>query len=358
MTLPEPPLPTVRQLARALFPVSTTRYGRPAYWYGTASEALAAVIQALGRKTVWFPGYFCNEALRFVRRLPANLRFYDVRQDLSIDWDVLDCLIKKEGESHVFVLVHYFGFPNRTEAAGAFCKQRSIVLLEDAAHTLARTPGIGYGAAAIFSPRKLFAVPRGGLLLTDEGIGKSLPRPTTRDSSEILSWTVRRMMQKMLSNTGVPWHFLSAYRYPPAPESEIPNQNGFTVCSSYIQHLVSVAEQDIDNVIKARRAHYLQLLKACEGSADVQAVFPNLPEGVCPYVFPVQVGDHAQGWAHALRSKGVPASRWPDLPPEVADSGLFPQSVRLAEHTVLLPVHQSLSSGQMKRMARLVSWAK
>src|SRR5712692_2848277 len=166
MTLPEPPLPTVRQLLRALFPAPNT--ARSEHCYGTASEALAAAIQAVGRTTAWFPAYFCNDALRFVRQLPVNLRFYDVQPDLSVDWNAFDRLIGTPGSSHVVVLVHYFGFPNHAESAGAFCKERSIALLEDAAHALDKTPGIGYGSAVIFSPRKLLAVPRGGLLQIDE----------------------------------------------------------------------------------------------------------------------------------------------------------------------------------------------
>ncbi len=89
MTLPEPPLPTIRQLVRAVFPGGNANRGRPVYWYATASEALAAAIQALGRTVVWFPAYFCNEALRFVRRLPIDLRFYDLQPDLTADWDRL-----------------------------------------------------------------------------------------------------------------------------------------------------------------------------------------------------------------------------------------------------------------------------
>ena len=105
-------------------------------------------------------------------------------------------------------------------------------------------------------------------------------------------------------------------------------------------------------MIETRRAHYLQVLKVCEGLDGIQAMFPNLPQGVCPYVFPVQVSDNAQKWVDVLRSKGVPASRWPDLPPEALNSGCFPESVRLAQNTVLLPVHQSLTAAHMEKMTQ------
>src|ERR687888_636534 len=105
MTLPEPPLPTPGRLARAVFPAPAIRFDRPAYWYATASEALAATIQALNREVVWFPAYFCNEALRFVRRLPIELRFYDVQPDLTLNWEALHREMRGQNSSHVVVLV-------------------------------------------------------------------------------------------------------------------------------------------------------------------------------------------------------------------------------------------------------------
>jgi len=355
MTLPEPPLPTIRQLVRAVFPGGNANRGRPVYWYATASEALAAAIQALGRTVVWFPAYFCNEALRFVRRLPIDLRFYDLQPDLTADWDRLEHEIRNSEHSSLLVLVHYFGFPNHPETARDFCNGRSIALLEDAAHTVMETPGIGCGSAVLFSPRKLFAVPRGGQLLMDECRAGSLPRPAPGNLSDIWSWAARRLIQGTMSKAGLPWHLLPAYRHPPLAGSVNSNHNGFKACSPYLQRLISVAERDIQVVIAARRAHYLELVQWVGKRDEIQPIFTELPLGVCPYVFPVLIKANVQHWIDTLRSKGVPASRWPDLPMEVQDPVRFSRSVALAERTVLLPVHQSLTARQVERMGKLLA---
>ena len=355
MTLSEPPLPTIRQLARAVFPSREAGPDRPVYWYASASEALAAAIQAVGKTVVWFPAYFCNEALRFVRRLPIDLRFYDLQPDLAPDWDRLDREIRMSRHSPLLVLVHYFGFPNHTESARLFCSSQSIALLEDAAHAVPETPGIGCGSAVLFSPRKLFAVPRGGQLLIDARLAGSLPRPTAGNSSDVWGWAARRLIQRTMSKAGIPWHFLPAYRHPPLAGSAVPNHNGFTACSPYIQRLIYVAEQDVQAVIVARRAHYLQLLEWCGKRDEIQPIFTELPHGVCPYVFPVLVRTNVEHWIDILRSKGIPASRWPDLPPEAQDLAWFPRSVSLAETTVLLPIHQSLTARQVERMGKLLT---
>ncbi len=355
MTLPEPPLPTVGRLARALFPTPQMKYDPPGHWYATASEALAAAIQALNREVIWFPAYFCNEALRFVRRLPIDLRFYDVQPNLTLNWEALHREMRGQNSSHVVVLVHYFGFPNGAEMAAEFCRERTIALVEDAAHALPGIPGIGYGNATVFSPRKLFAVPGGGILLTDECLSRSLPRPTISDSSGVIGWAARRLMQRMLTAAHIPWHWLRGYRHPTCAEAEVEvagTVTGFATCSAYVQRLISLSELHKANVIASRRAHYAQLLKRC--AKKMQPIFSNLPGGVCPYVFAVRRNNDAQKWVDFLRSEGVPASRWPDLPPEAHDARRFPESVRLAEQTVLLPVHQSLTAAHIEKMARLL----
>ena len=360
MTLPEPPLPTLRQLVRALF--ASIPDNNHAHWYGTASEALAAAIRALidaeGRGSdadVWFPAYFCNDALRFVRRLPVNLRFYDVQPDLSMDWERLDQLTRQSRAGSILVLVHYFGFPNQTATAQAFCGERSISLVEDAAHALSQSPRIGGSSAVIFSPRKLLPVPGGGLLVAEERIERFiLEAKVPYESSEIWSWAGRRLVQRSLTTAGIPWHMLSGYRHPAFVESPVPSREGLTACSSYLRRLIAVAERELPAVIERRRAHYLQLLNWCKGLTAFKPMFADLPQDVCPYVFPVRVHFAAQRWVDSLRSQGVPASRWPDLPPEVQDSGSYPETVNLAEHTVLLPVHQSLTEAQVDALGRIL----
>src|SRR5207237_2283575 len=112
-------------------------------------------------------------------------------------------------------------------------------------HALAETPGIGCGSAVLFSPRKLFAVPRGGQLVLEERIARTLPFPTAFGSSDVWNWAARRLIQRMMSKAGVQWHLLPAYRHPPLSESARANHNGFFACSSSLQRLTSVSHRDI-----------------------------------------------------------------------------------------------------------------
>ena len=358
VTLSEPPLPSLGQLARSLVTAagngsawSRVHSPRAAHWYTTGSEALAvAVGAAMAKKsttqTAWFPGYFCNYALRFIRRMPVRIRFYDVRENLTTNWEQLDQLMGASSESDIFVLVHYFGFPNETDKAADFCVRHSMTLIEDAAHVLIDAPGIGRGTYLIFSPHKLLPAPEGGLLLAapTELVADPSPRPFSFD---LINWAARRLTQRSLNAVHVPWHFLPEYRKP--PDFEAPMEGRIASCNTYVRRLLRVMETDLDEVIARRRLHYLRLFSWMENLPGIIPMFEVLREGVCPYVFPIRVAKNVERFIGFLRAKGIPASRWPDLPPEVTSADTFVNTIPFAEQTVVLPVHQTLTLKQIDR---------
>src|SRR3989304_7970413 len=158
MTVPAAPLPSFGTILSALVnPGSAGKSwardgsGRVARVYSSGRDALSAAVQAIGRAkgqkklAVWFPAYFCNEALAPLRELEVDLKFYPVCEDLSPDWTILEGLVAHERAGQIFVLVHYFGFPNDVRQAHEFCERHGLKLLEDAGHVLLPTLSVGEG---------------------------------------------------------------------------------------------------------------------------------------------------------------------------------------------------------------------
>jgi hypothetical protein len=104
---------------------------------------------------------------------------------------------------------------------------------------------------------------------------------------------------------------------------------------------------DIPSVFNARRDNYTLLNEALESIPGIIPFFPELPEGVCPWVFPTLA--HGRKDFHlTLRYKGIPAVTWggvvhPDLPLEQ-----FPDAKFLYQNLVFLPIHQSLESSDIQ----------
>lgn len=370
MTLPAAPLPSFGTILSALVnPGASGKSwardgsGRVARVYSSGRDALSAAVQATERATgqkkltVWFPAYFCNEALALLRELEVDLEFYPVCEDLSPDWAMLEGLVAREQATQIFVLVHYFGFPNDVGRAREFCERHGLKLLEDAAHVLLPTRAIGAGDIQIFSPRKLLPLPAGGILVIPEEMSAYLADvPEATHLAETALWWSRRVAQRIMVQLRVPWHLFRRSR----SSAEVVSSNGgrrshLEPCGPFTLKLLAALEQQLDEVIRRRRHNYSFLLEWAKGLALCRPLFPALPEGVCPYVFPLWVEQGSGEMARKLQSVGIPASQWPDLPPEVlAKSRQYESAVEIQRKLLLLPVHQSLGQEQMDAVSHRV----
>jgi hypothetical protein len=116
------------------------------------------------RPVFWLPDYFCDDALQSLRETGADLVFYPVNADMNPDWAACE-LLGRSQKPDFFVLVHYFGQCANVRRARDFCDRYQARLVEDATHVLQPAGDIGgFGDFALFSPRKFFDIPNGGIM--------------------------------------------------------------------------------------------------------------------------------------------------------------------------------------------------
>jgi hypothetical protein len=369
MTIPAPPLPEIGSLLSACFP----RTFREADWtlnrdthravtYRLGRYALAAAVDAVMlaagtlRLTLFVPDYICTEALERIRGLPVDVHFYAVDENLTPNWQELEKAIAGSERPAAFLLVHYFGFLNDSASASAFCHRHDIFLIEDAAHLLRPTDQNLAADALVFSAHKLFPVPSCAVLVLNRRLHGYL-RPTGRSSFvrfETLRWLAKRLIQKVMVGTGLSWHGRwrdDGGRSDPRPTSEEVGAD------RYSRSLLSVTIMDADNAAKLRRRNYLDLLAQLPVGRGVRPIFAQLAAHDCPYVLPLCTSKTtAENLSVALIRRGVPALRWPELPPEVLQVPEAHATARsLFDQIVLLPVHQSLRPKDISMMARRVT---
>ncbi len=357
MSIPAAPLPTLRDILHTL---TTSPYSNDGPWaldsqqtsvFGQGRSALVVGIDALRRARnarsvrVWFPGYICEDALGVLRGRPVDLAFYPVREDLVPDWDCVGGDGLDSVDLEVFVLVHYFGFPNDGTAARSFCDRREMVLIEDGAHVAGPLAGMGEGDMTFYSPSKILAGPQGGVLAAAPSL-VALP-PTTSSawiSGPTIRWLIVRLAQKVCVRLGIPWHGLTGLE--PA-ESSLGSEH----CDRFTLRMLSVTSRHLAEAIEKRRANYRVMSEGCLGIVGARPFRAELPDEVCPYVFPVIVDDGSARMVQALKESGVPASEWPDLPSEVlARSQEHRVALDMYRRLMLLPVHQSLRPTDLQLM--------
>jgi dTDP-4-amino-4,6-dideoxygalactose transaminase len=102
-----------------------------------------------------------------------------------------------------------------------------------------------------------------------------------------------------------------------------------------------INHQSVCAIISKRQANYRRWLQAVEGLPNCHALYPELPEHVVPYMFPLYI-DHPMPHFHWLKQLAVPVWRWDEM--AVSDCPVA-QAYRL--HLLHLPCHHSLNDDEM-----------
>lgn len=311
---------------------------------------------------VLLPAFHCRSMVEPVLLLGATACFYPVGADLRPDFTALPLLWREGKPAVVMVLTHYFGFPNALDEAEQFCARHGIALIEDCAHAFYGQAGgrlLGsVGRYAVASPWKFLPVRDGGLLRDNTEVG--LPRGIEQ------SWLAEIKAVVAMLQTG-----LRHLR----PCCELPVIDSLALAAKaqliVMQGCKQVAEQGLKEMVPARlavsalrlsrwgtrhtahrrvtrlrRENYLRWQEGVRDLTGVRSLFPCLPDGVVPYVFPLLVD--ALGF-HLFKLAGIPLWRWEDM--AVTDCAVS-QDYRL--RLLQLPCHQELREDELAWMIATV----
>jgi perosamine synthetase len=321
---------------------------------------------------VCFPAYICDSVTSAFADRGIAVRFYAVhRQTLLPDMVSLDAVT--DVNTWAWLGVNYFGFPTVPQHFIETGLRRGIIVIEDNAHGWQSREGgrlLGFRAdVGLFSPRKTFPLPDGGALL-DLRNSDSANDPC-RPPAETIRW--RYLLKRLI------WNIEESSRFPLYTLFKIVRSLfkvggqsfvGISGGSENQQNLWDwrpmsrisrsiLATLDMESVVSLRRRNYSFWLESFKrikkGCGDFSPLFPELEEGICPFVFPVVVADPQQFKA-GCSALGLETVPWPgiaNLPPNVPRDGDVGNAFYLASHIWALPVHQTLNlSTLQKRLSR------
>lgn len=298
-----------------------------AYLLSRSAWSLAALIQMRkiegeARPKLWLPDFFCNASSDPARAAGADIVFYPVAETLAPDWTACKALAERARPS-LFVLAHYFGAANDAAGARAFCTGVGAALVEDAAHVLKPTAGIGHaGDFVLYSPHKLLGIPHGAILVaraSNAALGRAMASlPAAAPCAR--AWIVKRILQ--LATPEAAWKALR-------PIPEIPFERDPPLQSTPAAPAMSAAARKI----LARAIARLEAEAACRRLSEktLRQALAAVPgwspwpavwdEGAVPYrgVFIAQSPALAAERFARLRRAGCLVESWPDLAPEVVN---------------------------------------
>ena len=332
--------------------------------YSCGREALFHGIKLLGYlpQKVHMPAYCCRSVLSPFEKLGIAVRFYDVDERLKPVYEKIEFTT-----GDVFIAIHYFGIPQDVIFINQLCKETGLVFIEDCAHTLPdpeakRTAG-STGAFSIFSLRKHFPVPDGGVLVINDQQLKE--RLISLSSPELRGTTLKRWLVSFLDRFSFTFGFPNTLVLKDMLRDKIGSGD-----NTFYKHLADntaaeispvtaqvLSRINIGAVIKIRRENYKYIAERLSGLQRVAVPFPSLTDGAVPLAFPILM-ENAERVCKLMRKKGVGAGRWPDYElPESLHLSDFPGTSRWINSLVLLPLHQDLNAARLDRVVETLKKA-
>ena len=331
--------------------------------------AIALALREMGIKPgdrVLVPAWHSPSMIPPVLWRGAEPLFYRVGPDGAAD---LQDIAAKAPQARVLMVTHYFGFPQDLALLRALCDAHGLQLLEDCAHAYigshAGRPLGSFGDYAIASTMKFLPAYEGGLLVSArhdlESValrpaGAAFEAKIALNSLErgfeygrlTLLHTLLRPALALKDALRKP----RADRAPAAALAPSSSDSSFTLDPAWIDKRSSLFARVLlrlsstTRIANLRRAHYLRLDAALRGLPGIRPLYPALPDGVCPWAYPLLVDD-ADGLAARLGAAGVPVLRFGRPLWQGVDAATCANAAHLSAHVLALPCHQELRPSEL-----------
>jgi dTDP-4-amino-4,6-dideoxygalactose transaminase len=294
-------------------------------WRGfrTGRAALAALLRHRGIKRVWLPAYVCTNLADGSG--DCEIIWYATGDRLNVVPEALDGV--RPGDA--VVVIDYFGRSPSPDVRG-FTQNRDILWIEDRAQAVAPDAD-AFGQIVLYSPRKLFGVGDGGIL-----VGDNLPDPVGPEGDDVFTPNDLRAADPDGLDPA-PW--FHAFRS---------REAAFDATPAAISPRTLAALKSIDPAREtaARKANWAVLAAALPDLALWRIKTPDF----APLAFPVVVNDAATLSAHMAANRIWCARHWAELPSPQA----FAVEHALSRQCLSLPLDGRYDSRDMERIVATI----
>ena len=294
---------------------------------------------------VLIPSFVCTTVSRPLARAGADLVFFRMRENCTIDWD--DVKRKMDSSVKAIVWYHYLGCSYEFDDVIDFCQKHNLLLIEDCAHALfaqykEQPVGI-FGDFSIFSIRKSIpAVYSAAVVLNNpEFIFKDIPdkQDLPQEHAEYLK--EREIFLYRIYLQGIdPTKKVDHIPYREHAKKMEPFFRDDTFLYEVDKTSMLVMHNiDPETVQISRHRNFSILLDMLKEAA----LFDYITPGAAPIGFPVIINGR-DDFRMRLEKEGVESLiHWPDylLPQGIREQ--YPETLSLANNVLSLPCHHDMS---------------
>lgn len=313
---------------------------------------------------VLLPAYHCESMAAPFAWLGAEIRYYRIREDLSIDLDHLFSIADER--TRLVLFPQYFGHLRTTAPLYDICHPRGWALVEDCAHAFfALGPPDLLGRESdyiVASSSKFFAAFDGGVLASRRA-HMAWPKPSRPPLSAELRTVLNAVeyafeygrMPRLRRLIGPALRQIKGIRRiaPPSvsPPALASRYGGVEFDAATIglgathvaQWLATRANRRA--IASARRMNWQAMRVRLMQSSAVRFPVTTLGERDVPYVLAVEIPDPERVFPE-LKRRGIPVYRW-ETAFDGSACGTCEVSDRFRQSLIQLPCHQSLTAAEL-----------
>lgn len=341
--------------------------------------AIALALREMGVKagdSVLVPAYHSMSMIPPVLACGAQPVFYKVGMDGAVDLG--DVAVRLAPSVKALMVTSYFGFPQALAQLRAFCDAHGLQLLEDCAHCFFGEHGgkpVGsWGDYAVASSMKFFPIYEGGCLVSarhalataqpvSAGAGfeaKAALNALENSFAYGRLALVKALLWLPMQLKAALWRGVKRSGAPAlAPSS---SDSSFEFDPRWLDKRASLFSRLViryashARIVALRRANYRHLEQALAGLPGCRPLHVSLPEGACPWLFPLLVDDPEPLFAR-LHAAGVPMTRFAETLWPGVDASVCANSARLSRHVLAFPCHQELRADELAWMSNTIGEA-
>ena len=286
--------------------------------FNSCRNALRYYVKKKKIKEIYLPDYTCPSVWTAVLAEGCIIKPYEVDDDFRPIYDFM--------EDDWVLYTNYLGLcDNIADDLSLFLNN---MIFDCAQSFFSHNKGI----ATIYSPRKFFGVPDGGILISDLETNTELNKCYSYDKCE---------------------HLLKRIECPPNEAYNSYCGNEIAIGESSIQIMSGITEKilksiDYDQVIKKRKENYAYLDKKLSGYTEKKILIGN---DSVPLAYPFFNGDYEL--RKKLIKKGVYVAKYWNKDDNVKCLSLS-KSIKMADMLIPLPIDQRYSKEEMDYIADVV----
>lgn len=296
------------------------------YRFNSARAAFASLVNQLARKTVWLPRYLCDTMIDVFRNDEVALKFYDLADDFSIKND------PPVADNAILLYVNYYGLCEE-QSREVIAKYGTNKVVVDNSQAFFSEPFDTL--ANLYSPRKFFGLPDGGLLHSND---PRVKQPETKDTS-----SATRMGHLISRLTNSPETAYQQYQEAEQMITKMPVQR----MSELTERLLHAVDYEAARATRNRNARYLH-----ERLREYNQLNIQIDADTAPICYPLLPKVKTASRSELINNRIFLPSYWPEVLARVEEDSF---EWKLVTDGLFLPCDQRYTENDMDRLISLLA---